>query len=59
MTNTQTEAQLTRKFNKLNREYCKVEKTESSNNTEEQAYLIELKLQDIQNKMSKISATFG
>ena len=56
---TLTEAQLTRRFNKLNREYCILEKTESSSNTDDQAYLIELKLEYIQSKMSEISAFFG
>ena len=61
MTNleTLTEAQLTRRFNKLNREYCTLEKTESTSHTDNEAYLIELKLEDIQAKMSEVSAFFG
>ena len=61
MTNleTLTEDQLTRRFNKLNREYCMVQKTESSSHTDNEAYLIELKLEDIQSKMSEVSAFFG
>jgi hypothetical protein len=57
--NRKKEAQLTRKLSKLNKEYCILEKTHSSSNTDNEAYLIELKLEDIQTKMSKISATFG
>mgnify|MGYP003661182160 FL=1 len=57
--NRKNEAKLTRKFNKLNREYVALQKTQNSNNGSEKSLLIEMQLDDIQTKMSEIAVFFG